>query len=129
MAQPLYLLGWLKVPFIQYGAGLFLPYENVHSLGGAVIGACADFSVCLLLGQGFVGALRITGPRQLKLQGLAYGLMVWVVFYGALINLGVTLYTDRPASDSFLMFLIHLGFGYALGWAVERYGREAFENQ
>ena len=80
------------------------------------IGAVADITVTASLGIIFVFLVHFSGTRYLYLQGIGYGLLIWVALFGTLLGQSVHEKMPQTASGIVVTILAHFFFGAALAF-------------
>lgn len=127
ISQILYSLGFLKVLFAQYAAGVFISAADADTLPGIMVGYFVDFGLSALLGILFIFILEKTKPTHLLFQGFMYGVTLFLGLYGASLSFGISSIRERPLPDVVLMFIVHLLYGLVLGLFTHKFGQKALD--
>jgi hypothetical protein len=126
---PLWKLKVLMHPLSHYAASLFLDLNTLHhSWSGSVVSLFADYSYSAFLGIIFVYFLEFTGKHYFLLKGLIFGAFVWLFSFGGLRSLAIVKLRQVAPDDWWIIILIHLLFGLALGILARFFEKRAANN-
>lgn len=126
---PLWKLKVLMHPLSHYAASLFLDVNMLHhSWRGSVVSLFADYSYSAFLGIIFVYFLEFTGKHYFLLKGLIFGAFVWLFSFGGLRSLAIVKLRQVAPDDWWIIILIHLLFGLALGILARFFEKRAANN-
>jgi len=135
MDIPLILLWKLKIVqhhLSHYAGSIIIDLHTLHHTWyGSVIGFLADYTYGALLGIIFIylvtGARRVSKDQGFYLiKGLVYGAFLWLFSFGGLRSFEMVKLREITSEGALIYFPLHLLFGLALGWVVQRYERQLF---
>lgn len=110
---------WSSVVFWQITASRFLGKNNLHQPMAYLIGAVTDLTVASIIGVLFIYFLHFTSRSYIWLKGAGFGLTIWVLLLGTLLN------QSQPnlalnSSDILLTFFAHLIYGLSLAFVAKK---------
>ncbi len=115
-----YLLNLSEVVFWQIIATRFLGKADLHRPVAYLIGGLADLVVAATLGIAFIYLLSFTGWRFVYLKGSGFGLLVWVILFGTLLNQTAQNVLILKPPAIVVTAVAHLVYGIALAFFTVR---------
>jgi hypothetical protein len=118
------VLGWSKYLYWHIAASIFILPEEVTQAGGLILGALGDLVAGSLFGIVLLYILKYTGKDYLYFKGLGFGWLIWLGFFGLVVNIHIIRITPTDIGTSLSAFLEHSVFGLTTAWFIGKYGQE-----
>lgn len=116
----LYSLGFIQYTFVHIGADLLVSKQMSNPFTLAT-GILADWVTAGLIGIILLLIIRFTGNDYPIAKGVFVSMLVYVLFYGALMSLNLSNVANAGPRTHFLLFFPHIAFGLVAGWVIKRY--------
>lgn len=129
---PLWKMMIIKHPLAHYAGSIFIGNMNTlhHTWIGSTVSFLADYAYSALLGVVFVYLVHFFWKNAFILvKGTLFGVFLWFVSYGGLRALPIVRLREVQPGDIIIFLVIHLIFGFSLGYMVKKYGNIFLERK
>jgi hypothetical protein len=111
---------------VQVCSGLFLPKKEAkaNTPEGKIIASLVNTTMLAASGTLATYLLSITGRDKAAVKGAGIGTFQWIVIYGLMSRLGLTVKSNRPITN-ILSYFDHLAYGATMGLLVSRLGDDS----
>jgi len=121
LAWLFYAYGYLRYTFIHIAAGSFVSVEFVEDTISLAIGSIADFTMAAFLGFIMNLMLKKYGNDFAVLKGMGFGTFLYIILYGAFMDLNITRASLLTPLPNLLLFFPHILYGGVTCWLIRRY--------
>lgn len=117
-------LGWSKHLYWHIAASIFVLPKDIYKPGALFLGLFADLVISAFFGVALIYLIKRTGEKYLYMKGLGFGWFIWLLLFGAIINLHIVRITPTDIGTSLSALLEHSIFGLTMAWFIGRYSNK-----
>ena len=100
---------------------LFVSVEFIDDPVSLAIGSIADFTMAAFLGFIMNLMLKKYGNDFAVLKGMGFGTFLYIILYGAFMDLNITRASLLTPLPNLLLFFPHILYGGVTCWLIRRY--------